>query len=166
MFEYPLQECVRGYLRLEFLFNQYKRNCLSTNQDNHFHALKILFEILEILERGDTRSELIKELSRLTEYFQTLSQNPQVDGSKLKNFLSQINQLNQWINRYQGKFGEPIRKDPFIESVKGRNAIPGGTCQFDCPDLFLFLNKHHEERKAQLYNWISNIKGVETVISD
>ncbi len=164
LFEYPQQENIRSYLRLEYLFKQFQRNYLATNQDNHFHALKILFEILEILARGDTRSELIKELSRLVEYFQALEANPQVDSSKLTSFLKQIQLLNHWVNQYQGKFGDSIRSHPFIESVKNRASIPGGLCQFDCPELHVFLNNPHQTRQQLLAEWLDDIKGVETSV--
>jgi len=164
LFEYPLQESVRGYLRLESLFRQFHRNLAATNPDNHVHALKILFEILEILARGDTRAELIKELTRLLHFFQKLTENPEVDTSKLSNFLQQIEQLHQWVHNYQGKFGESIRKHPFIAAVKHRSSIPGGSCSFDCPDLYLFLNRSFEVRKKELSEWISDIKGIQTSI--
>ncbi len=164
LFEYPLQENIRRYLRLEALFKQYQRNLLSSEKDNHFHALKILFEILEILERGDTRAELIKELARLLEYFHQLGANPEVDTSKLSNFLKKIKQLQQWTNTYQGKFGDLIRKHPFIEAVKHRTSIPGGSCSFDCPDLHWFLNQSPDIRQKELNSWISDIKGVETSV--
>ncbi len=162
LFEYPLQENIRSYLRLESLFKQFQRNCLASDKDNHLHALKLLFEILEILERGDIRAELIKELSRLMEYFHQLEASPDVDTSKLSNFLEKIKQLHQWTHNYQGKFGESIRKHPFIESVKHRTSIPGGSCSFDCPELHLFLNKPYEIRQKELKSWITDIKGVET----
>jgi len=164
LFEYPLLENIRSFLRLEYLFKQYQRNLLSSNSDNHFYCLKLLFEILEILERGDTRSELIKELSRLLDYFQALEENPKVDSSKLANFLKQVKQLHQWIHGYQGKFGDSTRKNPFIMAVKQRTNIPGGSCQFDCPDLHLFLNRSHSQRQLELSQYISDIKGVETSV--
>ncbi|MBV1909664.1 MAG: cell division protein ZapD [Kangiellaceae bacterium] len=164
LFEYPLQENVRGFLRLEYLFKQYHRNLLSSNQDNHCYCLRVLFEILEILERGDTRSELIKELIRLLDYFQALKDNPDVDSSKLDNFLTQVKQLHQWVNNYQGKFGETIRTNPFLMTVKQRTNIPGGSSQFDCPELHLFLKRAHSKRQQQLNEIISDIKGVETSV--
>ena len=164
IFEYPLQENIRSFLKLESLFAQIRRNIQVDNCDNHLHALKLLFEILEILERGDTRSEITKELSRLLLYFQELESYPEVDTSKLEQFLKQINQIHQWVHSYQGKFGESIRKDPFIESVKYRCAIPGGNCQFDCPDLFLFMQQSNEYRQTQLNGWLNKIKGVETSV--
>ena len=164
MFEYPIREQVRGFLRLESLFQLFERNTLSTHSDNHFHALKVLFEILEILERGDTKAELIKELSRLVEMFSNLAQNPGVDQSKLDNFLKQVKQLHAWVVDYGGKFGDQLRKEPFIESVKHRTSIPGGSCHFDCPDLYLFMHKAFKERQQLLGQWIENIKGVKTSV--
>lgn len=164
LFEYPLKENIRGFLRLETLFKHFARNSQSSHSENHLHALKIFFEILEILERGDTRSELIKELARLREQFSVLTQNPEVDLAKLENFLKQIKQLHSWVLSYNGKFGDKIRKDPFIEAVKYRSSIPGGTCQFDCPDLFLFLNEPLEVKQKQFKLWLDDIKGVKTSI--
>ena len=80
IFEYPLREQVRSFLRLESLFVQFDRNRLAIHSDNHLHALKLLFEILEILERGDTRAELTKELARLSESFVKLKQYPNVNN--------------------------------------------------------------------------------------
>ena len=163
-FEYPAKEYIRGFLRLENLFNQFTANSAATSSEAHRHALKIFFEILEILERGDTRSELTKELARLIDYFSQLSLRPDVDPNKLKNFLSQVQQLYQWVVNYKGKFGERLRRNPFIESVKNRSSIPGGTSPFDCPDLYLFLESDNENRQTKLENWLEDIKGVKTSI--
>jgi len=164
LFEYPLQENIRGYLRLESLFKQFYTNLKMTNPETHVQALRILFEILDILARGDTRAELIKELSRLLKYFQNLAANPDVDSTKLSNFLQQVEQLHQWIHNYQGKFGESIRKHPFIQSVKHRASIPGGSCSFDLPELHLFLDRPYEIRKQDLNSWINDIKGIKTSV--
>ncbi|WP_444994563.1 cell division protein ZapD [Aliikangiella sp. IMCC44359] len=164
IFEYPAKPQIRSFLRLEALFQQFERNRLATHKDNHYYALKILFEILEILEHGDTRSELTKELSRLADQFTNLKQSPEVDLKKLDNFLVQINQLKQWVFNYEGKFGDKLRKHSFIENVKHRTSIPGGACQFDSPELFLFLNKDFSFRQQQLQSWIESIKGIKTSV--
>lgn len=164
LFEYPLKEHIRVFLRLETLFIQFERNRLALSADNHFQSLKFFLEILEILERGDTRSELTKELVRLSQSFINLRQNPDVDSDKLDNFLKQINQLHQWVTTYQGKFGEKLRKNAFIDTIRHRLSIPGGGSSFDCPDLFMFLNKPKQQRQEQLASWLQDIKGVKTSI--
>ena len=164
LFEYPLKENIRRFLRLESLFKSYQKNTLSPNAENHLHALKYLFEILDMLEAGDSRSELIKELARYIEYFKKLTANPNVEISKLDSFIKQLTQLHLWTVNYEGKFGDKLRKDNFISSIKQRSSIPGGNCQFDCPDLFLFLNQSHHYRQEKLNQFIADIKGVETSI--
>lgn len=164
LFEYPVTEQIRGFLRLEALFQQFERNRDAPHEDNHLHALKTLFEILEILERGDTRAELTKELARLANTYTRLRQNPDIDVEKLDTFLMQINQLQQWSVSYRGKFGDKLRKTPFIENVKHRLSIPGGACHFDCPDLFLFFNRPIKARQMALQGWLDDIKGVKTSI--
>ncbi|MCW8877236.1 MAG: cell division protein ZapD [Kangiellaceae bacterium] len=164
IFEYPLKEQIRSFLRLEVLFKLLDRNLLSTHEDNHFHALKLLFEVLEILERGDTRAELIKELSRLSSLFEKMRRSPEVDSNKLEVFLKQIEKLYQWILAYDGKFGDKIRKDPFVDSVRHRTSIPGGWCQFDCPELYLFNMQDTTIRQLRFERWLEDIKGVKTSI--
>ncbi len=164
LFEYPVKEQLRGFLRLEALFQQFERNRTASHRDNHLHALKLLFEILEILERGDTRAELTRELAKLSETYTQLAENPDIDDGKLKTFLKQVKQLQEWVFSYKGKFGEKLRKTPFIESVKQRTSLPGGACHFDCPDLFLFLNQPVKDKQEKLSNWVEDVKGVQTSI--
>ena len=164
LFEYPLKENIRGFLRLESLFGLLSQLRVSDSSNGHLHALRVLFEILEILERGDTRSELIKELTRLREYFDSLFINPEVDSSKLETFLDQLTQLQSWTLNYQGKFGERLRRTPFLESIRYRLSIPGGSCAFDCPDLYLFMQQGAKQREAQFATWFADIKGIATSI--
>ncbi len=164
LFEYPLKESFRSYLRLESLFKQFQQNLQGDRQYDHFNALQNLFEILDILERGDTRPELIKELSRLLGLYRTMDKNPDVDTSKLTDFLQKLNRLHQWIHNYQGKFGQSIRTQPFIEAVKYRIGLPGGSSPIDCPELHYFLSKPKNKRQESLNTWINDIKGVETSI--
>jgi len=107
---------------------------------------------------------LTKELARLSVQFENLRKIPEVDSTKLENFLKQIQQLYKWVLKYEGKFGDKLRKDPFIESVRHRTSIPGGACQFDSPDLFLFLSRTSQFRQEQLSGWLEDIKGVKTSI--
>lgn len=164
LFEQPVNEQIRNFLRLETLFQQFERNRIAIAPDSHLHALKTLFEILDILERGDTRAELAKELARVSKTYTLLRENPDVDLHKLNLFLKQVDQLQQWGVNYEGKFGDKLRKTHFIESVKYKASISGGTCHFDSPDLFLFLNKPCNNRQAQLQIWLDDIEGVKTSI--
>lgn len=164
IFEYPLKEQLRSFLRLESLFNQCERNRLAQHPDNHQHLLKMLFEILEMVGRGDTRAELTKELSRLSAAYTLLKNNHAVDQHKLDNFLKQINQLNQWLVNYHGKLGDNLRKNQLLETIHQRICIIGGSWSIDCPELFLFLNQDVKTRQTALAGWLNDLAGVKTSI--
>lgn len=63
-FEHPLNEKMRTWLRIEFLLTQ-----LNTQLPLHDHATALHFfrnasELLDVFERGEIRTELLKELDR------------------------------------------------------------------------------------------------------
>src|SRR2546430_8968052 len=41
-------------------------------------------------------------------------------------------------------FLQPLRDSQFLSAIKHRNAIPGGTCEFDLPDYTFWLARSEE----------------------
>ncbi|GAA4363316.1 cell division protein ZapD [Kangiella marina] len=160
LYEHPLCEQVRTYLRLEQLFAIQLHLRDQDSKACHVAALRNLWEVLDCLDRGDIKGELIKELEAQRLYFSQLEESPYIDGLKLKRFLEQLNQLLSWLGTYQGKFGTKLRSDRFIDMLKNRIRMPGGTCSFDLPELYLFLNQPFEYRLESLRGWFSHLEGL------
>src|SRR5215469_10438689 len=72
IFEQPLNERMRTFLRLDFLYNQALYHNEIASQWGSRAAMSSLIDILAITARGDTRSDVLKELERhissLTEF--------------------------------------------------------------------------------------------------
>ena len=67
IFEQPLNERMRTFLRLDFLYNQALYHNEMASQWGSRAALASLIDILAITTRGDVRSDVLKELeSQLT----------------------------------------------------------------------------------------------------
>ncbi len=160
LYEHPLNEQVRTYLRLESLFNHHYQLIQSESHTNHIGVLHNILEILDCLDRGDIKGDLLKELEQQKLHFQQLAENPYIDELKLKTFLSQLQQVYQWISQYPGKFGSRLRKDRFIELINNRIRIPGGSCSFDLPELHQFVNKSLEVKQAQFKEWFGHFSGL------
>ena len=62
VYEQPLNERMRTFLRLEFLYTQASYHSESPNPWSARAAVTSLLEILAITARGDSRSEVLKEL--------------------------------------------------------------------------------------------------------
>ena len=164
LYEHPLSEQVRTYLRLEQLFATQLHLREQNSTICHIAALRNLWEILDCLDRGDIKGEIIKELEAQRNHFQQLQENPYIDDRKLNRFLEQLHQLLDWLSHYPGKFGTKLRSIRFIDMLKNRIRMPGGTCSFDLPELHQFLNNSFEYRRDCLKEWFSNLEGLSQCI--
>lgn len=62
-YEYPFNERIRTYLRLEHLFGHYAELSVRDTPVDHHYALYSLFEILEITSRSDLKKEIMLDLT-------------------------------------------------------------------------------------------------------
>src|SRR5690606_14479866 len=56
--------------------------------------------------------------------------------------------------------GQYLRSDELVQSVRQRNAIPGGTCNFDLPGFHHWLHRSPEDRRAQLEQWQADLQPI------
>jgi cell division protein ZapD len=51
-----------------------------------------------------------------------------------------------------------LKECDFLNTIRHRSAIPGGTCGFDLPDYGFWLRLPAGERRRQLEDWASRLK--------
>ena len=89
-YEFPLNEKSRTYLRFDALFQQLK-NCQQLEQSTQsFSFFKALFDFIELSERCDIRTDLMKDLEKQRQKLESWSQLPEVDLSKLASLQSEL----------------------------------------------------------------------------
>ncbi len=164
IYEQPLNERIRTFLRLEHLFERIiyhiKNN---TRLDNHA-AINTLVEIGNLLNRGDLKSDVIKELERQTTTLKRHTQLPGVDQAKLKQLLDQQAALLSALHSSQEHLGQHLKSDLLYNSIRQRLSIPGGTCDFDLPIYRFWLNLSHEARQKTLQQWFTPFETVHQAI--
>ena len=64
LLEQPLNERMRNFLRLDFLYQQAVHHHTNADPWSTDAAVAALLEILTITQRGDVRGEILKELER------------------------------------------------------------------------------------------------------
>jgi len=163
-FEVPLNERCRSLLRLERVFRETKRHIKLGTPSAHFFVLKQIFLLLDFFERGDFKAELIKELDREIAYFAKLSENPEVDLSKLDVFINQLGQLSKWFRTQKGKIGHHLLEQEFIANAKQKLINGTARLSFDAPFVKLFLSLPDEVRQEKLQDWLKAFKGIQTSV--
>jgi len=152
-YEQPLNERVRTFLRIEFLFDQVGHYIAGQTEWDDRHTILTLLEIVEFLTRTDLKSELIKELERHSTTLTALDGMAGVDNQRLQDILNEINSYLMTLRDSEYQPGQTLRQDEFISSIKQRITIPGGTCNFDLPGYYHWLKKPTVERKKQIEDW-------------
>ncbi len=155
VYEFPLNERIRTWLRLEDLFDKTLFFCRETDPRSHHAALLGIFEIVDVTARSELKSELIQELERQKTGLDALRPNPAVDTSRLVEILDRIAAALADIHGMTGKIGQHVRDNEWLMGIKGRAGIPGGTCSFDLPVYHFWLSQRPGKRTSDLMEWLS-----------
>ncbi len=129
-----------------------------------YSALLTILELTSLLERGDLKQELMKELERQIGALKALAEHQEIDHSKLDLVLSRQSTALDRMHHLDGKLGEHLKRNDFLLAIKQRTSIPGGSCDFDLPQLRFWLNRDHEQRVADLQEWAKPYCKLEEVI--
>ena len=158
VYEQPLNERMRTFLRLEFLYTQASYHAELETAWSSRAAVSSLLEILAITARGDSRSEVLKELERHVNVLKEYQSKTGVDPSRLKSLVSNLLKLREDLASAGANFMAPLRDSEFLSAIKHRSAIPGGTCDFDLPDYSFWLNRPSPVRAAEFGTWLALIR--------
>ena len=165
IYEQPLNERVRTFLRLEFLLEQAAHHTGLSSMWDSRAALVAILEIGSLLTRGDVRTEVLKELERCATLLQRLKGSPDVDGSRLQTVLTDIDRLRHEMDGDGRPLGVCLKESEFLNAIRNRLAIPGGTCQFDLPSYHAWLMHPSPRRARDLQGWLGELKPLKDTIA-
>ncbi len=158
IFEQPLNERMRTFLRLDFLYNQALYHNEKASQWGSRAAVGSLIDILAITTRSDVRSEVLKEIERHLSQLSEFENKAGVDSSRLRALINNLSRLRSALSAAGGTYVQPLRDSEFLAAIKHRSAIPGGTCEFDLPDYFYWLNQDAGSRTQAFNEWLALLR--------
>ena len=158
VFEQPLNERMRTFLRLDFLYNQALHHNERASPWGSRAAMASLIDILAITVRGDVRSDVLKELESHLATLNEFQSRPGVDAQRLKTLVSNLVRLRSDLMSAGSAFLQPLRDSEFLNAIKLRSAIPGGTCEFDLPDYYFWLAQPDETRMRSFNQWLGLLR--------
>jgi len=157
-YEQPLNERMRTFMRLEFLYQQLLYNYEVDATWATRAVISSLLEIMAILTRGDVRSEVHKELDMQIESLKKYQSQPEVDSGRLGALLGNLVASREEIDRVGTSFMQPLKDCEFLSSIKHRSSIPGGTCEFDLPEFSHWLRQPFTRRQEDVAGWLEVIR--------
>lgn len=160
LYEQPLNERIRTFLRLEYLFKQAGHHLKGDSDWDSRATLTCILDILAIFGNANLKSEALKELERHAANLRRLERNPDVDYSQLSSLLDDIEVHMDRVHTIDGQIASKLKNSEFLASIRQRSAIPGGTCDFDLPAFHFWLQQTARERTRDLALWLGNFDAI------
>ena len=141
-------------LRLEYLFARFNHFTRSDDPELHHNAIAILFDLGDIGARGDIKSLLLKEFERQKFALSGLKSSQKVDQQALAQTLGEIDMVASKINQSAGRPNSMISESEWLNGIRTRLNIPGGTSPIDLPSYHAWKNSPSSERRSLLENFV------------
>ena len=160
VYEHPLNERIRTFLRLEHLFLQIDHFRHLADAWSNRAAIAGLLDTISIFGRSDLKTEILKELERHATNLERVRRQPGVNMQALGQILDDLEQATQQVYRMDGQIAQRLRSNEFLTTIVQRSSIPGGSCNFDLPQYHYWLNQPFEVRQEQMNEWLQDLNAV------
>ena len=157
LYEYPFNERIRTYLRLEHLFKRLGVLVPREHALDHHYALSTIFFLFDVAARADLKSDVLKDLEKHKAHLNAYRDSPSIDRSVLDGVVSQLDQCYQTLNASVGKAGQSLTENDWLMGVRSRAGIPGGTCEFDLPAYYAWQHAAPQQRQHDLAQWAGTL---------
>ena len=157
LYEYPFNERIRTYLRLEHLVGRIGQLLPREHPLDHHYALIAMFEVMDVSSRADLKSEVLKDLERQKGHIAAYRGNPAISEASLDTMLERLDDAFQQLSQQQGKPGHDLTDNEWLMAIRSRAVIPGGTCGFDLPAYHAWQHGPAAARRAELHVWAASL---------
>ena len=93
LYEYPFNERIRTYLRLEHLFRRLGELVAADSALSHHYAVVTIFEIMDVAARADLKADVLRDLDKHKAVFNGYRGNPAIQESVLDQVIGQLSSL-------------------------------------------------------------------------
>jgi cell division protein ZapD len=153
LYEYPFNERIRTYLRLEHLFRRLGELVPRAHPLDHHYALATIFEVMDVAARADLKSDVMKDLEKQKGVLNGYRGNPNISEGVLDEVIGQLDGCFSALNNLPGKAGQSLTDNEWLMGIRSRVGIPGGTCEFDLPGYYAWQQLDAGTRQADLGRW-------------
>ena len=165
IYEQPINERIRSFLRLEKLFNQFSFHMQRGSVWDHPVAIQSISDLLAFTTRSDIKLEALKEIERQHIKLERLSKRPQVDHAQLDVLLAKQTEIIHQLQSSSGQLGQELQSIELLTTIRQKSSVPGCICDFDLPAYQYWLKRSETERKQHLKEWYEPFIILESAVS-
>jgi cell division protein ZapD len=157
LYEYPINERIRTYLRLEHLFHRLGELLVREHPIDHHYAITTIFEVMDVAARADLKTDVLKDLEKQKHILNGYRGNPAIAEAVLNDVMGRLETCFNHLNALAGKAGQSLTENDWLMSIRSRIGIPGGTCEFDLPAYYAWQHLSAQTRQQDLQRWSATL---------
>lgn len=139
VYEQPLNERMRLFMRLESMFTQMK----NFHHADEYYSIQLfldaLFDVLDFLHRYEIRSEIIKELQRYRTAIERGQFPLEHQADSADNLMGRIDESLKEAHALNFNTISALRENELLNSMRQRNFNQSGNCLFEVPAYQFWL---------------------------
>lgn len=148
LFEHPTTEKIRNMLRVEYLFQRFDDAVEKADVCAHHNALLALFELIDCASRAEFKLDLLQELER---------QRKSAHDQKNHELCQSLQVAADSLQGIQHKFGQHLRENEWLMSLKQKVHVSGGMSPMDAPAYYFWQQQSASDRHDQLKIWAMSL---------
>ncbi len=165
LYEFPLNERIRLFIRLEHLFQQFDHFMGGRSTWDYRAVVSTLIDIAGVFGRNDLKSEALQEIDRQTAVLNRMTKlYDGVDQDMVQQVIGRLESLSRELYAFSGKVGLSLMENELFKGIAQRSAMPGGSCSFDLPAYHHWLEGEESHRVEDLELWIQPFLQVRSAI--
>ncbi|MEP6791090.1 MAG: cell division protein ZapD, partial [Ramlibacter sp.] len=118
LYEYPFNERIRTYLRLEHLFRRLGELVPRDHAVDHHYALATIFEVMDVGARADLKSDVMKDLEKQKQALNSFRGNPAISQGVLDDVVAKLDGCFSALNSLPGKAGQSLTENDWLMSIR------------------------------------------------
>lgn len=156
VFEHPLNERYRLFLRAEQIFEQIDHHLGGEDYWDTHAALQAILELLQTVSRGDSKRELIKELDR---------QRSAATESGASTGTEAFDRLLSQLHARTGTLGGELADNELIQQLKQRTTAGGRPGTIGLASYQEWLQRPAAERHEAVRRWLAPLEPARDAIA-
>ncbi len=153
LYEFPLRDSARLFLRLEVLEQQLRLAFGHRNAELNRTAAHAVLGALDLVFREDLRAHLLQQIYHLRRNYEILRARQDIRQENLQAVLDELEQFREELGQLNANAVRTLRFDPLISALRQRDSTTDAAMAVDLPMYQWWLHSGAERCRKDFQRW-------------
>ena len=158
LYEYPLREATRLFLRLEVLDQQLRHAGGPGGPEQNRIAAHAVLSALDLVFLEDLHAHLLQQIHHLQRNYEILRAREDIEQEGLKAILSELEEFRKELGQLKASDVRTLRFDPLLSALRQRDSVTDAAMAVDLPMYQWWLQMDDQRRRGDIERWTASFQ--------